>query len=226
VRATHAAAAGASEREQPRRSRWFPSGQVGTWLANPLLVTIVAALLGSWLLPQITRKWQDHQKALEIQTGLVSEMSESVSTAVATSRFIAAGLVRESSSDPRAEQKAWIDGYREWTTRSASVGAKLRAYFGPVIGAEWQSFGYIVTDFILLSSEPKPGSGREDQVAEIFRYRSLLADVHLTRDQWRLLAETREGPPFQAAYAEVGRALLARRDELVAHVLDSGVSGF
>ena len=63
---------------------------LGTWLANPLLVTVVAALLGSWLLPQVTRKWQDHQKALEIQTGLVSEMSESASNAVATSRFIAA----------------------------------------------------------------------------------------------------------------------------------------
>jgi hypothetical protein len=86
---------------------------------------VVAALLGSWLLPQITRKWQDHQKALEIKTGLVSEMSESVSNAVATSRFIAAGLVARSSSDPRAEQRAWNDGYRERTTSSASVGAKL-----------------------------------------------------------------------------------------------------
>jgi hypothetical protein len=226
VNATQAAAGGGSAHHEPPHSNWFSGGQLGTWLGNPLLVTVVAALLGSWLLPQITRKWQDHQKALEIKTGLVSEMSQSVSSAIATSRFIAAGLVLRSSSDPRAEQKAWNDGYREWTTTSASVGAKLRAYFGLAIGSEWQSFSYVVTDFLLLSSEPKPGSGRAEQAAEIFRYKSLLGSVHLKPKQWRLLAETREGPAFQGAYAGLGRGLLARRDELVGHVLDSGVSGF
>jgi len=199
---------------------------LGTWLANPLLVTVVAALLGSWLLPQVTRKWQDHQKALEIQTGLVSEMSESASNAVATSRFIAAGLVAKSSSDPRAEQRAWNDGYREWTTASASIGAKLRAYFGAAVGSEWQMFTYAVTDFVLLSAKPGPGSGREEQVAEIFRYLRGLKDVQLSREQWILLSKTREGPRFQAAYAELGRGLLARRDVLVQRVLDSSVSGF
>jgi hypothetical protein len=44
-----------------------------------VLVTVVAALLSTWLLPQFTRGWQD-QKSLEIQTGLVSQLSESVSS--------------------------------------------------------------------------------------------------------------------------------------------------
>lgn len=212
-----------SEPAPPARAR---RANLSTWLSNPLLVTVVAALLGSWLLPQITRKWQDHQKALEIKTGLVSEMSESVSNAVATSRFIAAGLVARSSSDPRAEQRAWNDGYREWTTSSASVGAKLRAYFGPEVGSEWQTFTYAVTDLVLLSAKAAPGSGREEQVAEILRYADKLVAVHLSRTQWILLAKTRDGPGFQAAYAELGRGLLARRDELVQQVLDSSVSGF
>lgn len=214
----------ATDQQAGSRSSW--SSHLGTWLANPLLVTVVAALLGSWLLPQVTRKWQDHQKALEIQTGLVSEMSESVSSAVATGRFIAAGLVAKSSPDPRAEQRAWNDAYREWTTTSASIGAKLRAYFGAEISSEWQSFTYVVTDFVLLSAKPNPHSGRQEQVAEILRYAGRLKDVHLTREQWILIARTREGAPFQGAYAEVGRGLLARRDELVQHVLDSSVSGF
>src|SRR5439155_709944 len=70
----------AGTREAKSRVAW--SSQIGPWLSNPLLVTVVAALLGSWLLPQITRQWQDHQKALEIQTGLVSDMSTAVSSAV------------------------------------------------------------------------------------------------------------------------------------------------
>jgi hypothetical protein len=189
-------------------------------------VTVVAALLGSWLLPQITRKWQDHQKALEIQTGLVSEMSQSVSSAVANSRFIAAGLIARSSGDPRTEQRAWNNLYRDWTTSGASIGARLQAYFGPGLSSDWQSFTYAVTDFVGLSATPKPGAGRQAQVEEIYQYRDRLRDVHLTRAQWILLAKKRQGAPFQNAYAELGRGLLARQDEIVQEVLNSHVSGF
>ena len=206
------------------RSSW--RSNVGPWLANPLVVTVVAALLGSWLLPQITRKWQDHQKALEIQTGLVGEMSASVSGAVADSRFIAAGLVARSSADPRAEQRAWNNLYRDWTTTSASIGARLRAYFGAGVSSDWESFTFVVTDFVALSAKPTPEGGREAQVVEIYRYRGRLKGVHLTREQWTGLAKTREGAAFQDAYAEVGRGLLARQDELVQEVLDSSVSSF
>ena len=187
---------------------------------------MVAALLGSWLLPQITRQWQDHQKALEIQTGLVSDMSTAVSGAVATSRFVAAGLVAQSSADPAAEQQAWNQAYRDWTTTSASIGAKLRAYFGSAVGSDWQSFTYVVTDYVLLSAKPRQGGGRVAQVAEIFGYRDRLPGAHLSRRDWTALAATRSGRVFQNAYAELGRGLLARQDELVQHVLGSHVSGF
>ena len=191
-----------------------------------MLVTVVAALLGSWLLPQLTRGWQNHQKSLEIKTGLVSQMSESVSSAVATGRFIAAGLVAESSSDPRAEQGAWNDAYRTWTTESASIGAKLRAYFGAGIGSDWQTFTYVITDYLQLSANVKRDSGRVEQVREIFTYRDRLTNAHLSRHDWLVLATTRSGAAFQSAYAELGRGLLTRQDELVQRVLDSSVSGF
>ena len=214
----------ATDQQAGSRSSW--RSQLGPWLGNPLLVTVVAALLGSWLLPQITRKWQDHQKALEIQTGLVSEMSQSVSSAVANSRFIAAGLIARSSANPGAEQSAWNNLYRDWTTSGAAIGAKLQAYFGPGVSSDWQTFTYVVTDFVALSAKPKPGNGRQAQVEEIYQYRSRLRDVHLTRAQWILLAQTREGAPFQNAYAQVGRGLLTRQNELVQQVLNSHVTGF
>jgi hypothetical protein len=130
-------------------------GLLGGWLASPLAVTVVAALLGSWLIPQLTRGWQDHQKALEIKTGLVGRMSESVSDAVARGRFIAAGLVA-----PGAEQREWNGAYRAWTTSSAAIGATLRAYTGAEIGAAWQSYADAVTNFLLLSADTDPGSRR------------------------------------------------------------------
>src|SRR5689334_1604760 len=178
---------------QPVETHPSRVGQMGRVLSSPLLVTVVAALLGSLLLPQLTRQWQDHQKALEIQTDLVGQMSASVSSAVASARFVAAGLVANASQDPRAEQRAWNDGDREWTTTSASIGAKLQAYFGSRIGSEWRSFSDVVTDFVLLSAAPTPAGGRADQAAEIFRYAPNLPDLRLSRRDWLTLAQTRSG---------------------------------
>jgi hypothetical protein len=210
---------------QQAESRFSWNRELSQWLANPLLVTVVAAFLGSWLLPQITGKWQDHKEALEIKTGLVSQMSESVSGAVATSRFLASGLVARASANPHAEQVAWNEGYRDWTTASATIGAKLQAYFAPTaVGSEWRSFANVVTDFFQLSANVGPS--RRLQVRAIQLYPDLPEDVRLSPQDWNVLATTKEGAAFQTAYAELGRGILERRDELVQRVLDSSVSGF
>ena len=85
---------------------------------------------------------------------------------------------------------------------------------------------YVVTDFFQLSANVTRDSGRVEQVREIFAYRDRLKSVHLSRPDWLVLATTRSGAAFQSAYAELGRGLLARQDELVQRVLDSSVSGF
>lgn len=209
---------------QQRKASW--QGELRSWLSNPLLVAVVAALLGSLVIPSITRKWQNHQKALEVQTGLVSDMSQAVSSAVASSRFIAAGLVARSTSNPRASQGAWNDLYRTWSTDGASIGAKLQAYFGPAVADPWQAFTFALTDYVGLSAQTAPGQGRQQQVAEIYRYRRHLPGVQLTDAQWRRLAGPPIGAEFQNTFAEVGRGLLARQGQLVRQVLRSHVSGF
>jgi hypothetical protein len=202
---------------------WY--SQLNEWLANPLLITVVAALLGGWLIPQITRKWQNHEKALEIKTGLVSQMGESVSTAVMTGRFISTGLVSGASSDPNADQKAWNDGFRAWTTSSASIGAKLEGYFeGSDLGSEWRSFANVVTDYFQLSANVN--ATRSEQVREIFEYPELPKGLRLHAKDRRVLATSNSGAEFDRVYAELGRGVLQRRDELVQGVLGAGVSGF
>jgi hypothetical protein len=212
-------------RAQPVEARPSRLKELNQWLANPLLVTVVAALLVNWLIPQVTRKWQDHQKALEIKTGLVSEMSQSVSRAVMTGRFLTSGLIRQSSADPRAEQRAWNQGFQDWTTTSASIGARLEAYIsGNDAAPQWRTFSNVVTDFFQLSANVN--DSRVAQVREILTYPALPKDVQLSRKDWVTLASASSGAAFQRAYAELGRGILERRDELVHTVLDSGVSGF
>jgi hypothetical protein len=218
-------ASGQATGAQPDEGKRSRSRLLNEWLANPLLVTLVAALLGGLLIPQITRKWQDHEKTLEIKTGLVSQMGESVSSAVMTSRFISTGLVRGASADPAADQKAWNDGYRAWTTSSASIGAKLEAYFaGNDLGSEWRSFANVVTDYFQLSANVN--ATRSDQVREIFAYGELPKDLRLNANDRRVLATSNSSTAFHRAYAELGRGILQRRDELVQRVLDAGVTGF
>ena len=190
---------------RPSRLREFSHG-----LSHPLLIAVVIAVLGNFLIPNFTRKWQDHQKALEIKTGLVSDMGESISNAVMTGRFISAGLVSRSSADPRADQRAFNDGYRAWTTSNASIGAKIQAYFGNDLGSQWRSFANVVTDYFQLSATP--GSGRKDQVQEILSYPALRPLVRLSEAERRALVKSNSSATFQNAYGRLGSAMLARGD--------------
>jgi hypothetical protein len=192
-------------------------------LAHPFVIAVVIAVLVNFLIPSFTRKWQDHQKALEIKTGLVSDMGEAISDAVMSGRFISAGLVSRSSSDPRADQRAFNDGYRAWTTSNASIGAKIQAYFGNDLGSQWRSFANVVTDYFQLSATP--GSGRAEQVQEILTYPELPAFLRLDAAERRALAKSNSSATFQDAYGKLGGAMLLRGNELVQGVLDAGVSG-
>jgi len=201
-----------------------PSRSAGVyrWLAHPFLIAVCIAVIVNFLIPNFTRKWQDHQKALEIKTGLVSDMGESVSNAVMTGRFIAAGLVSRSSSDPRADQRAFNEGFRAWTTSSASIGAKLHAYFGNNMGSQWRTFGNVVTDYFQLSATPS--RGRSAQVDEILGYANLPSWARMTKAQRRALIRSNSSGAFQDAYGQLGRGILSRGDELVQGVLDSNVT--
>ena len=189
-------------------------------LANPLLVTVVAAILSGLLIPYVSRGWQNHQKALEVKTGLVTQMSESSSGTVATSRFLAASLISP-TTDP---QPIWNDAYRNWVTESSSIGARLQAYVSRQTGDGWRSFGYSVTDFLSLSVAPKSSASREAQINEINAL--LPKGLRFSAKEHAALAQSRSTQEFQDAYADVSLRLAAWRDALVRQVLDSHISGF
>jgi hypothetical protein len=194
--------------------------ELAKWLANPLVVTVVAAVLSGLLIPYVSRGWQNHQKALEVKTGLVTQMSESSSGTVATSRFLAASLI-PASSDP---QPVWNEAYRTWVTESSSIGAKLQAYVSRGTGDHWRSFGYTVTDFLSLSVAPRSDSSREAQISEIDAL--LPKELRFPAKEHAALAQPRSTQTFQDAYADVSLRLAAWRDALVRQVLNAHISGF
>ncbi len=188
------------------------------WLGNPLIVAVVTTALASLVVPQLTRQWQDHQKALEIQTGLVSSMSKSVSDAVVSGRMIASGVFPAGGS-----QLAYNVAVRSWSIESSVAGAKLEAYFpGTGVGDDWRSYGDAVTNYLLLTG--KVDGYRPSVVASLRAYGELPG----TRPpiDWRALEARNAGAAFQQSYVLLGFALLDRRDTLVKRVLAEHPSGF
>jgi hypothetical protein len=209
-----------SAEQAGRAKRWEQS--VYNWLANPLLVAVVGAILVYWLIPQLTRGWQNHQKILDVKTNLVKQMSQSVATTVMTGRFVTSGLIAQASSDPNATQRAFNDAYREWTTSSAAIGAQLAAYFpNSDIGSKWDTFANITTDFFQLSANPS--RTRSAQVKEIHDYPYV---PRYTSAFWDVLARSNKGAAFQGYYRELSQAILRLRDEFVKQVLKQPATAF
>jgi hypothetical protein len=78
-----------------------------------------------------TQRWQDHQRALDVQTALVSDM-----TAAATSYALDINYdhIKLSSYRTEAERRAWSEKlestYRRWQLKRNVIRSRLLAYYG------------------------------------------------------------------------------------------------
>jgi hypothetical protein len=208
-RCTIASRAAAGTEAPQARSAW--AGELRAWLGSPLLVAIVGTLFASVLIPHWTRGWQDHQKALELESGLVASMSQSASDAVITARLLSA----------RGPTQAEVErATRSWSVQSAVIGARLRAYFGPRVGDSWQVYADGVADYVQLDT----AGGRAAKVAQ-------LRALRLPRTagvDWAVLVRGRAAAPvlYDRSYERLAFALLAFRDVLISSVLDSNPAGY
>jgi hypothetical protein len=174
------------------------------FLAHPLLVLLVGAVLTGMLIPALTRRWQNRQKALELKTELVGEISESITEMVMAVQFVHLGATS-------MDQQRFDEAYREWETKSAVIGTKLRAYFPETaIPAEWTEFSEIVTDFYALE-----GVSDENRRSEYFltindKLSALLDTQHERAGDWGALKE----------------GISKKKAELIQKVLDSKISVF
>lgn len=123
------------------------------FLAHPLILLLFGALVSGLLIPEITRRWQIGQKALEIKIGLVGDLSETIMDMVTSIHFVQLGANSMGNQE-------FDHAYQTWVVRSAGVDARLRAYFpGTEIPDEWSKFSEIVTpiyDSVCAEEDKKP----------------------------------------------------------------------
>jgi hypothetical protein len=182
------------------------------FLAHPLTILCVGAVVTGLLVPAITRRWQDRQKELELKTELVAELSEAIMSIVLAVQFVrlardqtpAELLTREVLTE---RQRQFDEAYRVWEVRSAVIGTKLEAYFaGTQIPQNWSDFTDAVTAFYALE-----GQDAETQARSVADLAGLL---------------TKLGGRATPDWGDVRNGILEVKARIIRSVLDAPVSAF
>jgi hypothetical protein len=187
---------------------------------QPFLLLFATALISNYLIPEITRRWQDHQKELELKTGLVTEISESVLDIVLAAQFEEAGAATQT-------QEQYDQAYRTWEKRKAIIGSKLRAYYPKTdLGQVWDEFAEVVSEVSALSG-PTDAFPREERLARLKDY---FRDAPINWDTLAKPELKKEGiSQFQTFYRtwfSLRQQILRRKDALIQRILDTKIIFF
>jgi hypothetical protein len=197
-------------------------------LSHPLFLIVAGAVLSSYLLPSLTRQWQNHEKELEVRTTLVQEMSETTAdfvVAIKQSTFGGFGEEQAGAAQARALNVAW----RAFDRRQTVIAAKLRSYFPESgLGDEWKRYaGALVSFLYFLKGENEKFTRihRENVVKYIGEERTLDSLEHALVQQDRLRGTPRqeeaqeEGYVALEAFIAVEKRWYSTNDALVGQVL-------
>jgi len=104
---------------------------IGDIATHPLVILIVGAMISSLLIPRITKRWQDHQKELEIKINLITKISEVIMKEVMSVQFMEIEIKHSDvkSKDFIKKFESTNDDYKQLEIESAIIGSQLIAYF-------------------------------------------------------------------------------------------------
>jgi hypothetical protein len=106
---------------------------VRRWIPKSLVLAVLGIGLSSWLIPAITRQWDDRQKVGDLKAALVAEMASATGRAVLDAQAFASGAP---STRPSPTPSAV--SVREWSVAALEIRARLDAYFGPAAVEAWE----------------------------------------------------------------------------------------
>jgi hypothetical protein len=112
---------------------------------HPLTLLLVGAVITNYLIPRVTRRWQDRQQEIELKTAFVGEVSDAVLEMLISVQYAEVGATSQSQED-------YDESYRRWETARARIGARIRGYF-PATGLQdrWRTLADAVTAAYALS---------------------------------------------------------------------------
>jgi len=187
---------------------------------QPFLLLIATGAISHYLIPKITKRWQDQQKEIELKTNFISEISESVLKMILAVQF---AEVHSKSQT----QEQYSAAYREWEIEKAIIGSKIRGYFpNTTLGQDWDEYADIVTEVYALS-------GTTDTAFRNDRLKGLNLYFDNAAIDWESLEKhhLKEGgfnkfQIYSKAWFSLRKSTLDRKDALVQEILNSRVALF
>jgi hypothetical protein len=116
---------------------------------SPYVLLIGGAIISSLLIPDFTRKWQDHQKELEIKTDLADLINKAISNIV-----VAAHLNLNPSYSANNSAR-FTNAYTDWITSKAVIHSKIQIYFNDTqITKYWDNLSNATTQITGIAASP------------------------------------------------------------------------
>jgi hypothetical protein len=206
-------------------------------IPTSLVVTVVGIALTAWLLPALTRQWDDRQKAQELRAALVSQMARASANVIVGSRH---PIIRASPKSQAALERALDD----WELHGVEIEEKLSAYFPRTVAMEWHSYRLLVEGVFGAWQLQERGAAHPNQVAisdrEVsgdFRQGLDSSDSFLSPKRHQLLedvvdGQTEERPAYERrlvrtiAFVDVERTLLEAEHMIATHLLAANPQGY
>jgi hypothetical protein len=215
-------------------------GRIAGWLAHPLVVAALSALLASVLIPLFTRQWQDRQKELDLKRSLVESIAGSSTTAVRSAISLALGHVRAAGGDQGERAgEVYPRLSNTWLIQRAITRSTIGTYFP---GQEdcWYRYSDMLTSYLSLAAGGKRGhSGAVSEIRSFIgetrdtcqrvgdlpnvvqaRYATLLSRI-----KWPDLVSTSK-PGFDGSYSALGELLLIGKDGIVKSIVAADARGY
>ena len=187
-------------------------------LRHPLFLVVATGLVTSYLIPRFTRRWQDHQKAIETKTKFATEVTEAVV------RFLLAVQLAERRA---IDNKDYDSAYQEWEVRRATLESEIRGQFqDDSLATEWASLSEAVTALYRLTgtfSEPY----RSQVLEELKAFFSVGAtDWQHLQDHQKKWESNDDFQRYFAAWWKLREATLMKSGDLTRRILSSRTTSF
>jgi len=125
---------------------------------SALVLLLIGAGLTGVLIPIITRQWQLQQKAIEIKSALIEEITE-----MGTEMFLE--VIKPVTARLLAEEEGaesdLTSKFFEWVVRSQVIASRLKLYFRDELSVRWIKLYDLHQKFFLLSAQKAAGARAE-----------------------------------------------------------------
>ncbi len=123
---------------------------VADLLSHPLVILLAGTFASGWLVPRITRRWQDQRRGLEVQAELVERVTSAVTAIFIATQFAQVGARSQTQED-------FDKAYRSWEDEKAVLTALLKAYFrNDALDVQWLTCRALATAYyVQLGIKPE-----------------------------------------------------------------------